>query len=183
MEKFCACAAKGSKQSASNRTMKFISLLLWILEILPHAQALQRLGAPLLRRGLDLHIEALAAAVHCNEQGAESVDAELPQRLRMQIVEVDVLDRLDPGRLERRRAADDGEIRAAVLLKSLQGTFPEAALADHQPHAVLLHQRGGKALHAVGGRGSDADRRIARWMLLALLHFLYVRGGMDDGMP
>src|SRR5688572_24768325 len=119
MDRFCACAANGSKQSASNRTMNFIRSSYGLWEILPHAQALQGLGALVLRRGSDLHVEAVPAAVHCNEQGAESVDAELPQRLRMQIVEVDVLDRLDPGRLERCRAANDGQIGAAQLGKCL----------------------------------------------------------------
>src|SRR6185503_13311990 len=117
MDRFCACAANGSRASASRRANDFISLLLWILEILPHAQTLQGVGALLLRRSLDPGVEALATAIHGNEQGAESVDAELPQRLRVQVVEVDVLDRLDPGGLERRGAADDGQIGAAELGK------------------------------------------------------------------
>src|SRR6185503_16978402 len=116
--------ANGSRQSASKRMKNVIRLLLMVWEILPHAQTLQGVGALLLRRGLHLRIKALAVAVHCNEQGAESVDAELPQRLGVEIVEVDVFDRLDPRGLQRRRAADDGEIDAAQLAESFQRSFP-----------------------------------------------------------
>jgi hypothetical protein len=45
--------------------------------------------------------------------GPKSADAELPQAFRIEIVEIDVVDGLDPRRLERRRAADDREIDAA----------------------------------------------------------------------
>src|SRR5687767_14434059 len=119
MERFCACAANGTRQSASALKRCFIRILLWSLEILPHAQALQRLGSSLLRRGVDLVVEARSVAVHGNDQGPEAVDTELPQRLRVKVVEIHVLDSLDPRRLERGRAADDREIGAAELFKSL----------------------------------------------------------------
>ena len=52
-------------------------------------------------------------AVHRDQQRAEIADPKLPQRLGVQVVEVDVFDLLDPGRLERRGAADDRKIGAA----------------------------------------------------------------------
>src|SRR5512145_2478954 len=51
----------------------------------PHAKPLQHFGAPGSRLGIDARIEALAMAVHGNEQGPETVDTELPQRLRVQV--------------------------------------------------------------------------------------------------
>src|SRR5688572_10106582 len=118
MERFCACAAIGSRASASRRANDFISNPpRWFPEILPHAQTLQCLGALLLRRGLDPRVEALAVAIHGNEQRAEAVDTEFPQRLRMEVVEVHVLDRLDPGGLQRRRPADDGQVGSAELFE------------------------------------------------------------------
>ena len=56
-----------------------------------------------------------AMAVHGDEQRPEIADAELPQRLGVQVVEVDVLDLLDPGRLQRRGATDDRQVGAAEL--------------------------------------------------------------------
>ena len=61
-------------------------------------------------------------AVHRDQQRAEVADAELPQALGIEVVEIDVLDRLDPGRLERRRAADDREIDAAELAERGRAT-------------------------------------------------------------
>src|SRR5256885_10699750 len=46
---------------------------------------------------------------------AEVPDAKLPQRFGIEVIEVHVLDSLDPGRLQRRGAADDGEIGAAQI--------------------------------------------------------------------
>jgi len=53
--------------------------------------------------------------VHRDQQRAEVADGELPQRLGIEIVEVDVLDARDPRRLERRGAADNREVDAAQL--------------------------------------------------------------------
>src|SRR5882762_9534797 len=58
-----------------------------------------------------------AMRIHADQQRAEMFDAESPQALGMQIVEVDILDLLDPGRLQRRRTPDDGEIGAAQFLE------------------------------------------------------------------
>src|SRR5688500_7798703 len=88
--------------------------------ILPYAQSAQGVGAALLRSILDPGIQALAMAIHGNEQRTESVDAEFPQRFRIEVVEVDVFDGLDPGGLERGGAADDGDIRSAEVLERLE---------------------------------------------------------------
>ena len=56
--------------------------------------------------GVGLHraVQAAAVAVHRHAQRAEVADAEPPQALGVQVVQVDVLDLLDPGRLQRRGA-------------------------------------------------------------------------------
>ena len=102
-----------------------------------HAEAGQHLGAPRLRVVGDVAVEAAAVAVHADEQRPEVADAELPQRLGVEVVEVDVLDLLDPGRLERRGAADDREVDAAQLAERRLRAFAQAALADDDAHAVL----------------------------------------------
>ena len=78
------------------------------------------------------------------------------------VVEIDVLDLLDPGRFQRRRAADDGEIGPAEIGERRQRVRTHAALADDQAHAFALHQRTRETLHAHRGGGADAERRIAR---------------------
>ena len=52
-------------------------------------------------------MKAAAVAVHGHEQRTEAFHAEFPQRLRIEIVEIDVFDLLDPRRLECGGAADD----------------------------------------------------------------------------
>src|SRR5690606_23430448 len=47
-------------------------------------------------------VEAAAVAVHRDQQRAEVADAELPERFRVQVVQVDILDALDPGGLQGR---------------------------------------------------------------------------------
>src|SRR6185503_13083246 len=69
----------------------------------------EHVGAPCGRSRGDLAKQAPAMAVHADEQRSEIPHAELPEGFRIDVVEVDVLDRLDPGRLERRGAADDRE--------------------------------------------------------------------------
>src|SRR5512141_2906829 len=88
-------------------------------------------GSTLVARGIvDLRIQVAAVAVHRDEQRAEALDAEFPQRLGIEIVEIDVFDLLDPRRLERRGAADDREIDAAVLRERGERAFAHPALAD-----------------------------------------------------
>src|SRR5258706_13996803 len=78
-----------------------------------HPERSQRRSAVAPRVRVDSGIDAPAVAVHGDAQGTEVAHAKTPQTLRMQIVEIDVLDRLDPGGLQRRSATDDREIRAA----------------------------------------------------------------------
>src|SRR5215510_11186320 len=131
------------------------------------------------RRGVDVAIEATAVAVHADEQRAEAADAEFPERLGIEVVEVDVLDRLDPGRLERRRAADDGEIGAAEIVKRVQRGLTQAPLADDHPHAVLGHEGAGETLHPRARSRADADRGVPRRMLARGLDLLDVRCSVD----
>src|SRR5260221_14702311 len=85
---------------------------------------------PLARGVVHIGIEAAAMTVHRHDQRPEAAHAELPERFGIEIVEVDVLDRLDPGRLERRRAADDREICAAHFLEGVERVQAQATLAD-----------------------------------------------------
>ncbi len=72
--------------------------------------------------------------------GPKSRIAEVPQRFGIQIVEIDVLDAFDPGRFQRRSAADDREIGAAQLAECGECLSTHAALADDDAHAVRCHQ-------------------------------------------
>src|SRR5689334_24123985 len=78
-----------------------------------HAERGQRLLAlaPCLR--VDARIDARAVAVHRHLDRTEVANPKPPQALRIEIVEIDILDRLDPGGLERGGASDHCEVRAA----------------------------------------------------------------------
>ena len=125
------------------------------------AQRGERGGAAIARGVADRVVEAPAVAVHRHQQRPEVADAELPQALGIEVVEVDVLDRLDPGGLERGGAADDREIDAAELAERGERAVAQPALADDDAHAECAHQRVGEALHALDGGGADAHRRVA----------------------
>src|SRR5216684_6477145 len=83
--------------------------------ILTHAESAQRRRAALLRCPLHFRVETAAMTVHRHQQRAEVPDAKLPQRFGIEVIEVHVLDRLDPGRLQRRGDAADGAVGAAQL--------------------------------------------------------------------
>jgi hypothetical protein len=121
-------------------------------------------------------------AVHRHAQRAEVADAEPPQRLGVQVVQVDVLDLLDPGGFQRGGAADDGQVGAAQVGEGLRRAVAQAALADDQSHALALHQRPREAFHPIGRGGADAHRRVARGMLGAGRHLAHVGRGVDHGM-
>ena len=87
--------------------------------------------------------------IHPDQQRAEMPDAKTPQAFRMQIVEIDILDLLDPGGLQRRRAADDRQIGAAEFRERSERVGSHAALADDDAHALALHQRAREPLHAL----------------------------------
>src|SRR5580765_5534241 len=123
MDRFCACgvaAAPAKIMDAAMRVTNFIVSSYGLKRILPHAQSTQGFRAALLRSIAHPRVQALAMAVHGDDQRAEGLDAKLPQRLRVEVVEVDVLDGLDPGRLERRGAADDGELNPAQVHEGIQ---------------------------------------------------------------
>ena len=114
--------------------------------------------------------------VHGHYQGAEPPDAELPQALRHEVLELDLLDLLDLGGLQRRRAAGDRKVDPAELLQHRQGVRQQPALADDRADAVVVHQPAREAVHARAGGGADADLLIASGTELA-----HVGGGMDEG--
>ena len=118
-------------------------------------------------------------AVHCDQQRAEFFDAKFPQRLGVQVVEIDVLDLLDPCRLQRRSAANNGEIHATDVLERGLRCGKQPAFTYHDAHAVLLHQRAREALHARAGRGAYADRLVTGRMRHGLAHPPDVGCGMD----
>src|ERR1041385_4893670 len=184
MDRFCACAVPATA-TASNATMRASNLIessygfnrilphagFGIVPAMTHAQQAQSLR--------HLRIEAATVTVHGDDERAETVDAKLPQRFRVEVVEVDVLDGFDPGGLERRGAADDGEVHAAHFAEGIRRVFPQAALADDDPHPVFAHQRPGEALHAVARGGADAERLVARGISRARLHLAHIGRGMD----
>ena len=131
-----------------------------------NSKSSQNRSTPVTRRVIHFRIKIAAMAVHRDEQRTEIFDLELPQRLGIEIVEIDLLDLLDSRRLERSRTADDGEIDAADILERRLRCGEEPALADHDAHAVLLHQRSREALHACARRGADADRRVTRRIVM-----------------
>src|SRR5215471_1348062 len=124
-------------------------------------------------------VDAVAAAVHCHAQGSETPDSKSPQTFRMQIVEIDVLDRLDPCGLKCCRAADDRQVCAAELSKRRKRASAKTSLADDEPDAVLGNERPRKALHTRGGGRADAYRRVACGMLRGSGNSLHVRSSVD----
>src|SRR5438067_635547 len=157
MEMFWACAPSAKDKSASARMMSCIRSSSVLVAADFNAKFAQRLFAALARRPVHFAIEAAALAIHGDDERTETAHAELPQRLGIEVIEIDLLDRLDPRRLERRRAADDGEVGAAKVFECLLRAITQAAFANHQSHAVLLHQRARETLHAIARRGADAN--------------------------
>src|SRR5258706_15909708 len=113
---FCACAAPASASSnaPAMRMTVFMSPPIGMSCFLSFdAETGKRLAAPSLRIAPDLSVQTAAVAVHRHHQRTEAAHAEFPQRFRVQVIQVHILDRLDPGGLECRGAPDNGEIRAA----------------------------------------------------------------------
>src|SRR5215208_641096 len=121
----------------------------------------------LLRALLDVVVERVAVGVDADGQGAEVLDAEPPEALRHQDLPRDLLDLLDLSGLERRRAADDGEIDHPVLAQRLDRLVGKAALAADRADAVLAAQRLGEAHHAGARRRADGERLVATLTELA----------------
>src|SRR5690349_3213545 len=116
---FCACAAptNAAASAMAKRMMVFIDPSNFGYGILLRldAQAGERFRAPVPGIAFHLRIQAPAVAVHGDHERAEAAHAEFPERFRVQVVEVHVLDRLHPGGLERGGPADNGEVRSAEL--------------------------------------------------------------------
>src|SRR3954453_21495858 len=111
----------------------------------------------LLRRRLDVVVERVAVRVDPDGERSEVLDAELPQALGHQLLPGDLLDLLDLGRLERRRAADDREVDHPEPLHRFDRLVREPALAADRANAVLRPEPLGEAHHARGRRRADAD--------------------------
>jgi hypothetical protein len=118
--------------------------------------------------------------IHRHQQRAEALHPELPQRLRIEVVEVHLLDRLHPGGLERGGAADDREIGAPELLECAERAVPEPALSDQDARAVFPHQRARESLHAGAGGGAHAHRRVSSRSSLGFAHPSHVGRGVDQ---
>src|SRR5438067_13789011 len=90
----------------------------------------------LLGGGLDVVVEGVSVRVDPDREGAEVLDAELPEALRHQLLPGDLLDLLDLRRLQRRRAADDREVDHPVLPHRLDRLVRAAALAADRADPV-----------------------------------------------
>ena len=97
---------------------------------------------------IDCGVEAAAVGIHRHQQRAEALDAEFPQRFGIEVIKIHFLDLFDPGRFQRRRAADDGKVNAAQIAERLGRGGKQPPLADDDAHAVLFHHWSRKALHA-----------------------------------
>src|SRR5919199_3060949 len=95
--------------------------------------------------------------VDADGERAEIPDAEAPEALRHQLLPGDLLDLLDLGRLEGRRAADDREVDHPEPPHRLDRLVGEAALAADRAHAVALAERLREPDHPCARRGPDAE--------------------------
>src|SRR3712207_2313920 len=68
---------------------------------------------------LDVVVERRAVGVDRDGEGAEALDAELPEALGHELLPLDLLDLLDLSRLERRGAPDDREVDHPVAAHRL----------------------------------------------------------------
>src|ERR671932_669258 len=111
----------------------------------------------LLGCGLDVVVERVAVGVDPDRQRAEVLHAELPQAFGHELLPGDLLDLLDLGRLERRRAADDREVDHPVAAHRLGRLVREAALAADRADAVALAERVGEPDLPDAGRGVQEE--------------------------
>src|SRR5918992_684755 len=92
---------------------------------------------PLCRRLVHVVEHRVAVRVDADPERPEVLDPELPEALGHELLPVDLLDLLNLGGLERRRAADDREVDHAVLAHRLDRLVGEAALAGDGTDAVI----------------------------------------------
>src|SRR5204863_6094298 len=95
----------------------------------------------LLGGGLDVVVERVSVRVDADRERAEVLDPELPEALGHELLPGDLLDLLDLGGLERRRAADDREVEHPEPVHRLDRLVREAALAADRADAVLRTER------------------------------------------
>src|SRR5918996_5528931 len=112
-------------------------------------------------RFLHVVVERAAVRVDGDGEGAEVLDAELPEALGHELLPVDLLDLLDLGGLERGRAADDREVHHPVAAHRLDRLVGQAALAADRADAVVAAERLREAHHAGARRRPDADLLVA----------------------
>src|SRR5689334_23358359 len=130
--------------------------------------------------GLDVVVERVAVCVDTDDQRPEVLDPELPEALGHQLLPEHLLDLLDLRRLERRGAADDGEVDHAEPLHRLDRDVREAALAADRADAVLLAEALGEAHHAGARGGADADLLVGAPALGVLGHLAHVRRRVEQ---
>src|ERR671936_2756472 len=111
----------------------------------------------LLRSLLDVVVERVAVRVDADGERPEVLDAELPEALRHQLLPRDLFDLLDLRGLERRSAADDGEVDHAVRAHRLDRLVGKTALPADRAHAVSRAERPGEAHHPRARRRADAE--------------------------
>src|SRR6476469_11033030 len=107
--------------------------------------------------GLDVVVGRVSVRVDPDDERAEVLDPELPEALGHELLPEHLLDLLDLRRLERRGAADDGEVDHPEPLHRLDRLVGEAALAADRADAVLRPQPLGEAHHSRARRRADAD--------------------------
>src|SRR5438105_13177455 len=115
---------------------------------------------------LDVVVERVAVGVDPDRERPEVLDAELPEALGHELLPGVLLDLLDLGRLERRRAADDREVDHPVPPHRLDRLVREAALAADRAHAVALAERLGEADQPRRGCRYDAYHPVSAIVLL-----------------
>src|SRR6266540_3369674 len=100
-------------------------------------------------RGPLLHVveERVAVRVDTDPEGAEVLDAELPEALGHQILPGDLLDLLDLGRLEGRRAADDREVHHPGARCRPDADLLVATLAELADAGRRVQQEGPGQIH------------------------------------
>src|SRR5207249_3950110 len=111
---------------------------------------------------LDVVEQGVAVRVDADPERAEVLDAELPEALRHQVLPGDLLDLLDLGRLERRRAADDREVDHPETAHGLDRLVGKAALAADRANAVLGAEGRREANHSRGRSRRSRRRRRGR---------------------
>src|SRR5471030_1499551 len=111
---FLACNAANSPAPPAPRIRMSVSMRRSSMRS-GRSDALEDRVAPARHLFLVICEQRAAMRIHADQQRTEMLDTESPQAFGVQIVKVDVFDLLDPGRFQRRCAADNGEIGAAQL--------------------------------------------------------------------